>query len=103
MVSVKGVHLFGFFFFFLNDRAPTKIYPLPLHDALPILIPAVLPYSSRLLSGDQTIAPPRSCNVWRSSRVSARECIPANAEVIAQVSSGRCSAVKCEQIGRAHV
>src|SRR2546426_9490954 len=26
-----------FFFFFLNDPAPTEIYPLPLHDALPIL------------------------------------------------------------------
>src|SRR5260370_15090526 len=25
-----------FFFFFLNDRATTEIYPLPLHDALPI-------------------------------------------------------------------
>src|SRR2546430_11703870 len=25
-----------FFFFFLNDPAPTEIYPLPLHDALPI-------------------------------------------------------------------
>src|ERR1039458_7205129 len=24
------------FFFFLNDTAPTEIYPLPLHDALPI-------------------------------------------------------------------
>src|SRR3712207_5051178 len=23
-------------FFFLNDAAPTEIYPLPLHDALPI-------------------------------------------------------------------
>src|SRR4029077_10448760 len=23
-------------FFFLNDPAPTEIYPLPLHDALPI-------------------------------------------------------------------
>src|SRR5258708_19023243 len=23
-------------FFFLNDTAPTEIYPLPLHDALPI-------------------------------------------------------------------
>src|SRR5256884_8409034 len=28
-----------FFFFFFNDPAPTKIYPLPLHDALPISIP----------------------------------------------------------------
>src|SRR4051795_12322847 len=25
-----------FFFFFFNDTAPTEIYPLPLHDALPI-------------------------------------------------------------------
>src|SRR5256885_9887510 len=24
------------FFFFFNDPAPTEIYPLPLHDALPI-------------------------------------------------------------------
>src|ERR1039458_1051728 len=28
--------LFLFFFFFLNDTAPPEIYPLPLHDALPI-------------------------------------------------------------------
>src|SRR5256885_14592158 len=25
-----------FFFFFFNDTAPPEIYPLPLHDALPI-------------------------------------------------------------------
>src|SRR5256885_11922511 len=25
-----------FFFFFLNDPAPPEIYPLPLHDPLPI-------------------------------------------------------------------
>src|SRR2546430_7189517 len=25
-----------FLFFFFNDTAPTEIYPLPLHDALPI-------------------------------------------------------------------
>src|SRR2546428_10935331 len=30
--------LFRFFFFFFNDPAPTEIYPLPLHDALPISI-----------------------------------------------------------------
>src|SRR5256885_4813600 len=28
------------FFFFLNDPAPTEIYPLPLHAALPICLPA---------------------------------------------------------------
>src|SRR3989441_10361576 len=29
----------SFFFFFFNDRAPTEIYPLSLHDALPISEP----------------------------------------------------------------
>src|SRR5260221_5371713 len=28
--------LLFFFFFFFNDTATTEIYPLPLHDALPI-------------------------------------------------------------------
>src|SRR2546430_8577500 len=28
--------LFKLFFFFFNDTAPTEIYPLSLHDALPI-------------------------------------------------------------------
>src|SRR2546430_10218535 len=30
------LQLLLFFFFFFNDPAPTEIYPLPLHDALPI-------------------------------------------------------------------
>src|SRR5258708_38236325 len=29
-------HLYFFFFFFFNDTAPTEIYTLSLHDALPI-------------------------------------------------------------------
>src|SRR5256885_3978187 len=46
MLSVKRLLLFfifmldsqcfNFFFFFFNDPPPTEIYPLPLHDALPI-------------------------------------------------------------------
>src|SRR5258708_32762924 len=28
--------IFSFFFFFFNDTATTEIYPLSLHDALPI-------------------------------------------------------------------
>src|SRR2546430_6485966 len=32
-----------FFFFFFNDTAPTEIYPLPLHDALPISCSAIPP------------------------------------------------------------
>src|SRR2546430_7592242 len=32
----------SFLFFFFNDTAPTEIYPLSLHDALPIPHPAVV-------------------------------------------------------------
>src|SRR5256885_4073205 len=38
-----GVIPLWFFFFFLNDPAPTEIYPLSLHDALPISIPDTPP------------------------------------------------------------
>src|SRR2546427_9356804 len=34
VVSLR--HLLSSSFFFFNDTAPTEIYPLPLHDALPI-------------------------------------------------------------------
>src|SRR5256885_13907584 len=34
------VQQFIFFFFFFNDPPTTEIYPLPLHDALPISVPA---------------------------------------------------------------
>src|SRR5256885_3958674 len=34
---------FVFFFFFFNDTATTEIYPLSLHDALPISINATPP------------------------------------------------------------
>src|SRR5258708_128110 len=33
------LHLPFFFFFFFNDTATTEIYPLSLHDALPIYHP----------------------------------------------------------------
>src|ERR1035438_10116283 len=36
---VRSPHtVLGFFFFFFNDPAPTEIYPLSLHDVLPISI-----------------------------------------------------------------
>src|ERR1039457_7670630 len=38
VISLRVLKLF-LFFFFLNDRAPPEISPLPLHDALPICIP----------------------------------------------------------------
>src|SRR3712207_7623673 len=36
-------HISSFFFFFFNDRATTEIYPLSLHDALPICLARQLP------------------------------------------------------------
>src|SRR2546430_8002621 len=36
LFSITSRPTSSFFFFFLNDPAPPEIYPLPLHDALPI-------------------------------------------------------------------
>src|SRR2546430_15061770 len=36
MIFNKILLSFAYHFFFLKDTPPTKIYPLPLHDALPI-------------------------------------------------------------------
>src|SRR5438094_1579942 len=33
---MRLLHILHFFFFFFNDTAPTEIYTLSLHDALPI-------------------------------------------------------------------
>src|SRR2546430_16340207 len=37
-MSVVYVIFWYYLFFFFNDPAPTEIYTLPLHDALPILV-----------------------------------------------------------------
>src|SRR5690242_21316029 len=37
MLRLCCFYLFLFLFFFFNDTAPTEIYTLSLHDALPIL------------------------------------------------------------------
>src|SRR2546421_1530945 len=42
--TVYGVHRPARCFFFFNDTATTEIYTLSLHDALPISLPARLPY-----------------------------------------------------------
>src|SRR5205809_8119565 len=50
-VLVCGLIL-SFYFFFFNDTAPTEIYTLSLHDALPIsLAPSVLAPSYLLRPG----------------------------------------------------
>src|ERR1039458_1764218 len=53
-VSAAYLLTVSFFFFFFNDRATTEIYPLSLHDALPITTmrtsPTARPSTSRNLS-----------------------------------------------------
>src|SRR5207253_11244327 len=58
---IRHLYLFIFFLFFLlNDTAPTEIYTLSLHDALPISVPVksvdqqVLTSLHRLRSGWMT-------------------------------------------------
>src|SRR2546426_9966346 len=53
------------FFFFLNDTAPTEIYPLPLPDALPI--------SAGVLT--QSLSPPEANAGWARSTEYARHSI----------------------------
>src|SRR5947199_7838868 len=43
-----------FFFFFFNDTAPTEIYTLSLHDALPIFLPRQRP-SENLMLGEESL------------------------------------------------
>src|SRR2546430_14298164 len=46
----------NFFFFFLNDTPTTEIYPLPLHDALPIYIVKCRPPENRQPQYDEIAA-----------------------------------------------
>src|SRR5256886_7891872 len=58
--------LLFFFFFFFNDPAPTEIYPLPLHDALPIPPPA---FASAAIS--RLVAPATIGLMGRAARQAA--------------------------------
>src|SRR5256885_14840705 len=58
IVSTVGRRESRFLFFFLNDPAPPKLSPLPLHAALPILGLARLPESC-LPPAQQTARDPR--------------------------------------------
>src|SRR2546425_7224703 len=66
--------LFSFFFFF-NDTAPTEIYTLSLHDALPIcgggMVEQVVPKPETEDVVDEAVAPPwmtilHNCECHRS-------------------------------------
>src|SRR5256884_8383336 len=93
-------------FFFLNDPAPTEIYPLPLHAPLPISHPfsgGEHP-AQRRISQDQAGAerPPDRAGRAEDFRVRA---LPRDAPADYRAPCDRTSAVACagEEIGRAHV
>src|SRR3989440_12265551 len=88
-----------FFFFFLNDPAPTEIYPLSLHDALPICrasasAPSGSPHPPRPRRGSRgRLGRPslrRADRVWRRSGAPLAR---------AGIGAGPAHA----EIGRAHV
>src|SRR5438034_7499412 len=54
-VQLSSICLITFFFFFFNDTAPTEIYTLSLHDALPILSGATIPVEIHGGPGDDVI------------------------------------------------
>src|SRR2546430_15041210 len=53
------LRLLYLFFFFLNDPAPTEIYPLPLPDALPISPAGAQPQGPAFKSSPQRGHSPR--------------------------------------------
>src|SRR3989475_13338296 len=54
-----ATHRWTLFFFFLNNRAPPEISPLPLHAALPIFSFVKTPSPSTSCRGRPTSASPR--------------------------------------------
>src|SRR2546427_10462936 len=88
-------------FFFLNDPAPPEIYPLPLHDALPISEPVplgpALEEHGHLVIGEAPAV---------GQRLETRELLPAGRVVRAggdHAVDGVHATGRQKQIGRAHV
>src|SRR3712207_8857598 len=67
--------------FFFNDTAPTKIYPLPLHDALPISEPGSGSTAPRpgTRSAARPPVPETSCPGTASASTSSRARTPSSA------------------------
>src|SRR2546426_84089 len=53
----------SFSLFFFNDPAPTEIYPLPLHDALPICLTGTATVTASSVPVDSVIVSPDSVNM----------------------------------------
>src|SRR2546426_7825750 len=73
---ISGLRVSRFFFFFLNDPPPTEIYPLPLHDALPISDPG---------AAQHRVVPGRRARLPRGRPTDARAALRARGSEPARV------------------
>src|SRR4051794_41631217 len=66
-------------FFFFNDTAPTEIFPLSLHDALPIWIRLVAIANRTLRHGERA---------WRETGADAWRCADSAREAATAIAAG---------------
>src|SRR2546429_5248288 len=84
------LHLISFFFFF-NDTATTEIYPLPLHDALPISCFAAAAASSPYPSFFSEFLWTTMCNSVEHSASGTFHCLAAARTSISLAVAPECS------------
>src|SRR5438477_12575457 len=75
---LSPLRLYTFFFFFFNDPAPTEIYTLSLHDALPISARSAARFALRFIftsklrmPGGKTTPPPLMRRDRKSTRLNS--------------------------------
>src|SRR2546430_14381247 len=90
------------FFFFLNDTPPPEIYPLSLHDALPISISTTFVRRFTFPFPSRTISSPAPVATRISSPLPAATSEAAPSRVYFRFAELRGKSVSYE-IGRAHV
>src|SRR2546421_9896185 len=100
---LSGLFVVFFFFFFFTDTAPTEIYTLPLHDALPIsIISQQLAELERILAAGHPAGPTLRAiivNLVETTAARADQAlVGARRGGLHQIDDDR-----AQQIGRAHV
>src|SRR2546426_9985686 len=102
VVFLESHRILFFFFFFLNDPPPPEIYPLPLHDALPIYGD---PRAQPLQREEGGVPPPAADHVSAGGRQAhpseARQHRPREQD--RRPDPGVDPARGADEIGRAHV
>src|SRR5256886_16201642 len=102
MLSIIKIHLLPFsFFFFFNDTPTPEIYPLPLHDALPISTPS----SPRRRGRDVRLMTKADPCPDPSQLIARTRVGPSRTRwrIIDRGAANAAAAEQTPQIGRAHV